>query len=512
LTQTANSSEKIWFAVIDNKADGPHTQDEIQNMLNAGKLNFTDFAFKPGLDQWTPLSEFKEYERRSPAPAADVTKTFIQELPQDKNMEGWVLLAKHKAADGKENVVQSGPYTEDQIRDKLTKQEINYDDMVWQRGFTEWKKLGALDTFDRRRPKNFETQPKPDFSKENTVIMDIPGMKSPEAKSASAAPQSTPQASNKNPEPPLLKKPSSKKLMIAGIGAGLCMLFAYVGLNAYKQAVNEEKNHGIKPHSINQPEVKTYSKAAPVVAAPPTPVLKVLALKANTPSNPQLAFETNMPVGSMINVDIAGEPGQILNYPRLNLKKEVRVIAGQMPTLDLTHDDLPAGDYEVTVASGTLKSQATIKVGVHDETFSKRIQAYRAQLVAQEKKEREALTGAAQLLASNQNGIQKLYSKAAAKKDKKKIWGKAYADLKKKYSKKAQSYVWLDKQNPKTLIYPVAQSKYLTAKAKMNETEQSYKTKIAGGRGIASGSGDDSQRALNDLRLELKNLKFTLKK
>jgi hypothetical protein len=46
--------------------------------------------------------------------------------------------------------VLKGPYSTDQLREKVTKKEISFMDFCWRQGFNEWRPIGSLDDFDRR--------------------------------------------------------------------------------------------------------------------------------------------------------------------------------------------------------------------------------------------------------------------------------------------------------------------------------------------------------------------------
>lgn len=540
--------EKIWYAVIENKADGPHSANEIQEMLNLGKLNFTDFVFKPGLTAWTPISEFKEFERRNQD--KEVTKlTEEHEIPKENNQEGWILLVKHINSVGQKNLVQSGPYSVDQVREKLAKQEINYDDMIWQKGFEKWTKIGTLEAFDRRRPQTFEKQPKPHFSNQmanNTVVFSaapggetitqpmspapmeeppyevtIPEITRPEitkpeitktvdpaemektkpeikAEPAASTVSESQIKASQEAEPPRRR---SSSFLIAGAGALVAILFAYVGLNTYKQTLLQKfpimekidaTIHGgasAKPQSAPAAGTKTAPKAAPE--------LKIVSLRSATPAKPQILFETNLPAGTSINVDITGEPGKVLGYPRLAMKKEVRVVAGQMPTLDFSAEDLPPGEYRVLAMANGLSNQAEVKVGVQDAELVKKMEAYRGKLIVQEKKERTQLVKSSQWVAKENGAIQKIM------KDKnKKALAKNSSVWKKNYLKKVSSLLAMEKSNPKTFVYPQAYSKLFAAARALPAK--------AGGRSPAA--AEDFNRKYQELQGELKNLNFSIKK
>ncbi|MBK9293392.1 MAG: DUF4339 domain-containing protein [Oligoflexia bacterium] len=463
----ANNEEKIWYAVIQNKADGPHTKNSIQQMLDGGKLSFTDFVFKPGMDSWTPIGNVKDFERRDFNKATQIQNP----LPQD-DREGWVVLLKHINESGKQTLIQQGPLTTEQVRDKLLKEEVKYDDYVWQKGFSEWKKLGVLDIFDRRRPQNFEKQPKPDFSQDKTVSgVEV---KQEETKLES------------------VKKSNRITKLVISIGAAAVgMLVVYVGLNAYKQTL------------ITLP-VKDKNQATQVKVAPQ---LKVSSIKSNTPSKPQLVFETNLTQGSKIQVELVAELGDILNYPRLNLERELTVVSGQLPILDLSNEDLPEGTYKVKASGQGLYSQTSIKVGVHDQALAEKLSSHKKGLIAQAQKEKALMVSSYQLFASSQNKLNQIHVSYMKKKNKKQF-NQSLAVFKKDLNSKLAKNTWYEKSNTKSLIYPQAQPKYTMAKAKLIELTQTV-SKLNNKRSIASAIQpfEEYKKTLNDLQMAIKTMR-----
>ena len=112
---------KIWYAVIDGKADGPHEEQTIRQWLTTGKLNYSDLVFRSGLTRWVNVAECKEFERRGTDRVMSETVAKF-EVPADEGEKlGWIALVKHGEVEGKHHYIQSGPYTAEQIHEKLKK-------------------------------------------------------------------------------------------------------------------------------------------------------------------------------------------------------------------------------------------------------------------------------------------------------------------------------------------------------------------------------------------------------
>ncbi len=533
--------------VIENKAVGPHSVDDVKAMLLSGKITYADFVYKPGLSQWTPISQIKDLERRLEGDA----ETRSTEIPveskysEDAQFNGWLLSARK---DGES--IQSGPYTKEQIIEKIDKHEVKYDDQVWNKSLSGWQKLGELEEFNRRKgmidpmtapgivvdaevgEKVF--QEALEFQSQETQPGIRPEVSAPAQEMHLDAPKLNPIHETEKPQkeiplpipkadplsefdPP--KSSGRKRLIIASSGAALGMVMAYFGLNAYKQTMIESSGHGTVTKTSSTFAVSANKSVPSVVPAVITPQLKVIAIKANTPSRPQLAFETNLPAGSVIKVELSAAYGRILNYPRLVIEKDVTVVSGQMPTLDLVKEDLPYGDYRVKAIAGTLSSQSNLLIGVHDSALVAKLEKHRGDLTIQEKKERMALLDGVKFLAKADGELAKAFSKAnpriniGKKADKKKVWNTAFAEWRKNFLQKTASTQWLEKQNPKTLIYPGSIGKYAKAKSKLTEVSKSYASKMGSSRTVASADSgpeqvrQDFKKILQSLEADLKNIK-----
>lgn len=155
-------SEKFWgkywaiesgILYNEGKADGPHSEKEIRHLLENGGLSYSDLVFRPGLTRWVTVSECKEFERRT-----EQTETRKMDFPNDlpattSEADGWILLVRHIPSEGKPHFVQSGPYSSDQVKDKLLRGEVRFDDHIWKKGFATWMMLSQVEDFDRRRPR-----------------------------------------------------------------------------------------------------------------------------------------------------------------------------------------------------------------------------------------------------------------------------------------------------------------------------------------------------------------------
>jgi hypothetical protein len=534
-------NDKIWYVVVHGKADGPHKESEIRERLDKGKLSFSDLVFRPGLTKWVPIIECPEFERRTELEFTGKTAAKL-EIPKDVTSDGWILLVKQNSVEGKHHYIQSGPYTADQVRDKLTKSEIQYDDHVWRKGMIQWTVIGELDDFDRRRPMTFELHPKPTIanSQPPPVTMDVKTAQG-KGSTASAVPKDTSAAdevteSKDDPTAEVPKKSGRARFQRAGIGlAGGClgMLLAYAGVVAYKQ--NLQPQNPLTAQNANQTATRQVANDAqafqPPAQAPavlPAPaaavnpemaervakkpqVIKIVPLKLAT-AFPQLAFETDVPGGTKLEVEISASAGTILKYPSFYLKKELTVANGQVPTMDLSADRLPPGDYRVIVSGGGLRAFSSIALGNQDQEYRQKLAAFKKVVLKKQKEEsaflQKGTTFAGRSLTSFDNEYKKFRGKPLTSEARKK-WNKLLKAWRKDLNQELKSLRGINSSNRNAHAYPEQLLKLKSVAQGLLDISRVYDQSLKNGRQIASDADPvkNVRSAIQDLQKELRGLK-----
>jgi len=411
------SQGKVWYVVMDGKAEGPHTEEEIRENLGSGKLSYADLVFKPGLSRWVPVAECKEFERRTEKePNKKENSAVNLSIPEadDSSEKGWILLCKQKGSDGKGHYVQSGPFTTNQVKRKLERREVKFTDYIWFKGYKQWQLISTISDFDRRSEPEEGSLGIPQMAGNPVSSDNIPTMVAPKPSavpSSSPPPPSANDEENENTRDNLDKylaparKKSRKKLAIAGVGATFGLALTWAALNAYKETAPSK----IEVRKVaNNPSVAT-GKTPPSTAGaqavnpemenrlPKKPsVLKVVSLKTSS-DHPQVILESDLPGGTPIEVHLVAKAGYILKYPSFDMTKKLSVVAGQLPSVDFSKDQLPPGDYTLTISGGDLETSAPFNVGERNADFQKRLKAFQAQVNGQRKKER----GGGLTMASN---------------------------------------------------------------------------------------------------------------
>jgi hypothetical protein len=563
------NSAQIWYVVIQGKANGPHTQKDVLDKLKAGFLHYSDLAFRPGLTQWVPLSECKEFERR--LDNEFVTKTALELDVPVENVAGWVLLVKHGSFDGRNHYIQSGPYLSDQVRDKLKKGEISFEDYVWKTGFANWTLIGSLDEFDRRRPKDSEELPKPESSHSETVIAkrseilaaldgtaqpfepvtsDIvpihndaqkivapPIEKIPEVavkeplliskeikqdtvekdvddlklKNQNSAP--IPQMRAEGPADGTQIRPMKKqRLMIGFVGASLAMAITFLGFKGYQQYLQEEEEatraHEARRMAQAQAALAPHPPAitTAVASAPAKPSkLKLVPLKMDSLS-PQLGIDTDLASGSIINVTIKAHPGNILKFPSFLLVRKIEVSGHEMTILDLSREKLPRGVYSFVVEGDGLRNQANLSVGSLDEDFKIKLASFKKQILKQEKSEREAMNDGIKFIGTSIVAFSRAPKSANASAEINSKWIKVLKEWNRQYKDEAKIFKDVVESKRNTFAYPEELLKVKSLETKLKEQANLFYQSLKTKRQVAS---DDHR--LEELKSEAKALQESIK-
>lgn len=126
-----------WYFVENGQARGPLSEDAVHLAIKDGRLGPVDLIFQEGSEKWLPAREAPEFK--------DLFKA-REQSPAGK--AEWVLLRKKPRAQGV-GFVQSGPFTVEQVRQKLDSGEADYADHIWKEGMSSWCKIVDLKEFSQ---------------------------------------------------------------------------------------------------------------------------------------------------------------------------------------------------------------------------------------------------------------------------------------------------------------------------------------------------------------------------
>lgn len=533
------SQSKIWYVVMDGKAEGPHTEDEIRDNLKVGKLSYADLVFKPGLSRWVPVAECNEFERRSDDKKAGGESTANQiSVPEsgDPGEKGWIILTKQKNDQGKSHYIQSGPFTTNQVKRKLEKAELKYTDHIWFKGYKSWQVISTIADFERRTEPVEPSPGIPQMAAGDVAPEEMPTVIAPSPLSAAAKPAvgpSIPAPTTKAEDDentknnldkylaPALKKTNPRKIAIATAGATLGIALTYAALNAYK-----ENSDAVRKVASVKTVVAARASAVPVPPSHATTqainpelenrplkkpsILRIVSLKTIT-DHPQVVLESDLPGGTEINVHVTARAGSILKYPSFDLAKKLTVIAGQLPSIDFTKDQLPWGDYTLSVNGGDLSVTAPFSIGERTTDFQKRLKIFQAQVALQRKKEKSGLTEGLSFVSRSYASLSAQYkkSRSTSSNEAKKKWTILLRTWRKDFERQSGILKRVDAQNRNFFVYPDPLLKLKEVEQQLWDVTQLYDKSLKTGRSIASVDDMDQtfKENLNELKSAVKKIK-----
>lgn len=116
---------------------GPITLEEMKSRIRQGRIRLFDLVYREGEPGWRMALEHPDLRGEF---KSSTVKTLVD--------RPWVCLQR-KSETGFE-FGTSGPFSTEDIRLSLQEGVISYSDYVWRDGFGEWKRIGALEDFNRR--------------------------------------------------------------------------------------------------------------------------------------------------------------------------------------------------------------------------------------------------------------------------------------------------------------------------------------------------------------------------
>jgi hypothetical protein len=148
-----------------------------------------------------------------------------------------------------------------------------------------------------------------------------------------------------------------------------------------------------------------------VVEPPPQPAfVKIIPMKLES-QNPQIAFETNIPVGEALTVTVSGKKGHILELARFEKSTQIARTSNIVPTLDLTKWNLPSGTYTISAESKKVKESQEIFIGLKNRTFQTKLDQHNKRVKLQGQAEKRELLAFANRVKQLAQRLEKSYAK-----------------------------------------------------------------------------------------------------
>lgn len=441
-----------WFFSKDGKAHGPISSEELVEKFKDGSLVGTSHLFKEGEAQWKRAAEYSELQSnlhpKSEAP------------PSSPVLHGeWVALAKslEDTQVGKPRFIQKGPYSKAQILELIQTGELHWTDHVWTSGFTAWARISSLKDFNvglsfEKEAEGSEPQKTSEgpvlelnshLQSESTspmreelpeevtqpgLLTNAPAAEPVEEIKSVATPAASEKAAASSSVTGSVTEESvsivprfwtrRRMALYGGTGAtlGLILVVSLLlsGPSTEKPSAPEPSREVASgPSPIEAPVVSAPAPApAPVAPAPVVEpaFVRILPLKLESPA-PQIAFETNVPIGEALKVSLVGKKGKILELARFEKSVQIAREQNIVPTLNLTKWNLPAGSYLVTVESkGVIESQEVF-IGLKNRQFQSKLDQHNKRIQLQAQAERRELLDFAKRARVLASKLEKGYEK-----------------------------------------------------------------------------------------------------
>ncbi|MGE3759838.1 MAG: DUF4339 domain-containing protein [Pseudobdellovibrionaceae bacterium] len=129
--------KKSFFYQERGKTTGPATIDEMKRRIREGRLQLFDMVHQEGEAGWKMAMEYP-----------DLRTEFKTGKLATMSHRPWVCLQRRPDKDLEFST--SGPFSTEDIRSAIQSGTIAYSDYAWKEGFSEWKRIGTIDEFNRR--------------------------------------------------------------------------------------------------------------------------------------------------------------------------------------------------------------------------------------------------------------------------------------------------------------------------------------------------------------------------
>lgn len=460
-----------WFYAKDGQAHGPLTQAQLQDLLSKGTIQGTSQIFRDGDSQWRRVAEVPELQALLKTGEKAAATTPVAAPGQWILL----VKSKEDTQIGKPRFHQQGPFHKDKILEMIQKGEAQWTDHVWTEGFQSWMRISALKEFNEgldfplASPAKTSTTPAPSSVStaqdpvappkvsadqqedtqpgvEASSLREQPGATKPPPSDSAAPSLGNPVDSNSSASG---KKAGGKsKIKLAEFleasqiaitksrvrlsqlslgqrrgllyGGSALVVLTVLGVSVFRSPTPSPERTVASEANTPQASAPAASPAPvqvqrPAPPPPPPPVepakyVHIVPMKMDSKS-PQLAFETNLPVGGELQVTVRSVPGQILDLARFERTTKVIRQAEMVPTLDLSAWKLPEGSYVVTVESEAAKETKSIFVGQKNRQFQSRLDQHNRKIQLQGRAEKTELKAFAKRMQQLVLSLEKGYAK-----------------------------------------------------------------------------------------------------
>lgn len=130
----------FWYYWKNDQVTGPHSFAEMEEVIARGEIGPRDVIYNDCIGSWQPALSWKAF---APELFASARIFFeCKEVPQDE--KAWVVLS---ALDEDKTPLQEGPFTTNELVEKIKKRKITLQQYVWRPGMTSWCPIKDVPAF-----------------------------------------------------------------------------------------------------------------------------------------------------------------------------------------------------------------------------------------------------------------------------------------------------------------------------------------------------------------------------
>lgn len=413
-----------WYFYLDgSQAIGPVLEKDIEERIRQKKIEAYDLVFKDGEAHWRPAVDFVGFR----PVFAEIMK---RRLPQE---DVWIVLKKPKKdrsrrSDGFKTI---GPFSSQEMRDKLDAGEVEYTDYIWKQGLSQWVRIALVPDFAPKPQGSsvrvdesgiFISEPKADASEMLRTVVPFQRVHDPlrplpappeaegpdltkvdadvlRARISSSRVEAPEWKSEPLPRP--LAEDSAAELPVefiedGDLRSGLRILLAVLVVVAFgagtwffihelarsvhrpvpKPAPVSHRASGRAAHRKPAPKskrpidsVRAQNPPSAAVSHPPTWIH--LNIHQDTDEKVRFDVQTDASVGVPLWVEIRARAGQVDGPAAYFHRWQVHPQKDGRIPIQTGALRLPSGSYLLVVSHGELEKSAEFSLGVHQSGFAK---------------------------------------------------------------------------------------------------------------------------------------------
>jgi hypothetical protein len=132
-----------WYVAQGEHYLGPMEVAEVLRRVQSGEFSFVHYAWKQGMTDWKRICDLDDFKVSAPPPPPKKPELQSPPSPPKKaQVKEWFLYTQE---------VQSGPFTEDEVKGLAASAKIDANDSyLWKEGMSEWAHYSEVEGFKSR--------------------------------------------------------------------------------------------------------------------------------------------------------------------------------------------------------------------------------------------------------------------------------------------------------------------------------------------------------------------------